>query len=116
MREANEEDHDDDVNDEEVSNEIDEGSNDGGGEREDMGRGGGRYDLRERVGPPERFVPGACTTHVEVHAAVVEGVKLKASELVIPKHIGEALASPQKEYWKQAMQEELDAIEECDTF
>jgi transposase InsO family protein len=85
-------------------------------EEEGRGRGGGRYDLRERVGPPDKYVPGAYHTHVEVHAAVLEDVKMKASELSVPKHIGEALASPQKEYWKQAMQEELDAIEECDTY
>jgi hypothetical protein len=85
-------------------------------EEEGRGRGGGRYDLRKRVGPPDKYVPGAYHTHVEVHDAVLEDVKMKASELSVPKHIGEALASPQKEYWKQAMQEELDAIEECDTY
>jgi hypothetical protein len=86
---------------------------------EDERRGGGRYDLRASVAPPDRFVPGANATSVKVHAAVVEGageVKLSAADLVIPKHIGEAMSSPQKEYWKQAMQEELDAIEKCDTF
>jgi hypothetical protein len=51
-----------------------------------------------------------------VHAAVVEEVKMKASHLLVPKHIGEALSSPQKEYLKQAMQEELDANDECDTY
>jgi hypothetical protein len=36
---------------------------------------------------------------------VVEEAKIKGSDLLIPKHIGGALSSPQKEYWKQAMQE-----------
>jgi hypothetical protein len=116
--EANEENHDDERNENEDlghAGEREEGQSESG-EEEGRGRGGGRYDLRERVGPPNKYVPGAYHTHVEVHAAVVEDVKMKASELSVPKHIGEALASPQKEYWKQAMQEELDAIEECDTY
>jgi hypothetical protein len=56
-------------------------------EEEGRGRGGGRYDLRERVGPPDKYVPGAYHTHVEVQAAVLEDVKMKASELSVPKHM-----------------------------
>jgi hypothetical protein len=107
-------------NDEEIESENPGQSTERTGENsesdEERGRGGGRYDLREREGPPDKYVPGAYHTHVKVHAAVVEDVKMKASELLIPQHVGEALASPQREYWKQAMQEELDAIEECDTY
>jgi hypothetical protein len=86
---------------------------------EEERRGGGRYDLRANVAPPDRFVPGANATSVRVHAAVIErggDAKFCAADLVIPKHFGEAMTSAQREYWKQAMQEELDAIEECDTF
>jgi hypothetical protein len=120
VEENEEEGEDNDGAQGQVDQEPEAGDNGGQIENEEeqgeRGRGGGRYDLRERVCPPDKYVPGAYSTQVEAHAAVVEEAKMKASDLVIPKHIGEALSSPQKEYWKQAMQEELDAIEECDTY
>ena len=92
---------------EEISNQSD--TEESGGER-----GGGRYNLREGVGPPNRFVPGAYNVSDGTASAALP--EIKASELNIPKHYAEALGGPQREYWLQAMQEELDAINENDTY
>ena len=85
-----------------------------------LARGGGRYELRERVFPPDRYAPGAYAVRFGPadRSPFDEGEQqvFRSADLHTPKHIGEALASPQVQYWKQAMQEELDAIQECDTY
>ncbi len=42
--------------------------------------------------------------------------KFSASQLTVPTNLGEAMKSPQKVYWMEAMSEEMDSIDAHNTF
>ena len=90
-------------------------------------RGGGRYDLRERINEPDRFVPSVnvCSADTVTDSFVVtppgqngarEKLKFSASQVSVPKNLGEAMKSPQRVYWMEAMSEEMDSIDAHNTF
>lgn len=90
-------------------------------------RGGGRYNLRPTVAEPNRYVPGAMNVrNAEVLIATPvetpgqndarEQYKLSSRNIKVPQNYQEAMTSPQRIYWMEAMSEEMDSIDAHDTF
>jgi hypothetical protein len=96
---------------------------DSGDEAQDRVRGGmSRYDLRETLAQPDKYTPGSYFVKDDAIAGATRvtspnqnGAKekevLSSRNVKIPNDWFEARNSPQWVYWKEAMNEEMDSIE-----
>jgi transposase InsO family protein len=101
---------------------------DSGDEAQDRVRGGmSRYDLRETLAQPDKYIPGSYFVKDDAIAEATgvtspnqNGAKekevLSSRNVKIPNDWFEARNSPQWVYWKEAMNEEMDSIESHETF
>jgi hypothetical protein len=101
---------------------------DSGDEVQERIRGGtSRYDLRETLAQPDKYIPGSYFVRDEaiaVAASVIspnqngarERESLSSRDVKVPNDWFEARNSPQWAYWKEAMNEEMDSIESHETF